>query len=26
VSGLPDKVALIITGQEYVNIGEKISE
>ena len=26
VSGLPDKVALIITGQEYVNIGDKISE
>ena len=26
VSGLPDNVALIITGQEYVNIGDKISE
>jgi len=26
VSGLPDEVALIVTGQEYVNIGDKISE
>ena len=26
VSGLPDNVALIITGQEYVNIGDKISQ
>ena len=26
VSGLPDNVALIVTGQEYVNIGDKISE
>ena len=26
VSGLPDNVALIITGQEYVNIGDKISK
>ena len=26
VSGLPDEVSLIVTGQEYVNIGDKISE
>ena len=26
VSGLPDTVALIVTGQEYVNIGDKISK
>ncbi len=26
VSGLPDEVALILSGQEYVNIGDKISE
>ena len=25
VSGLPDKVNLIVTGQEYVAIGESVS-
>ena len=26
VSGLPDKVNLIVTGQEYVAVGESVSD